>query len=192
MPLKLKKKPKLSPEQPDIQEEVEINAGPTPEEEAEAFWTQLSDTSADTPDVSTLSSAAMELVVEKAIDERGTVLAEEAAMKARQKVLTAQKNLTESLLLNLPAVQEMGAEETMDLTTDRFAVTVGKIGTSRSVTDEGKGILKDLLTEADFTSLATFKVTDMDKYLSKADRDKVMETKLTKRSVSIKALAEKS
>ena len=66
-----------------------------------------------------------------------------------------------------------------------LAVTLGKKGVSRSVTEEGKYKLAKMLTEEQFVSLATFKLTDLDNYLTKPQREEVMETSHTNRSIKV-------
>lgn len=125
-------------------------------------------------------------LIEKMINKRGSLMQEEEALKVRLKEIADQKAEMEELLRKHPALLELDPEETLPLETEDYVAIIGKMGSARSVTAEGKDKLMEFLGAEKFVTLAKFGITDLDNYLTLTQREQVMTSEPTKRTIVIK------
>jgi hypothetical protein len=123
----------------------------------------------------------------KTIDEVGKLQVEAAPVLSQIKALQAKlaplaaawaKLQAYADALNLPDDPEYHAEIGAE-----FIAEIGAKGRSRSVKDKIK--LIEMLGEEMFLQLAEVKLGDIDKYLTQPQRDEVLKTERTKRSVKV-------
>jgi len=128
--------------------------------------------------------------LQAALEQRSEVIEEEAKLKARLEEIARDKKALEVQLRKLgdhhPAMKTDDSELEFDL--GGMHVKIGKKGTKRELTDEGKKKLLDLLTSEDLFKLANFKLGDLDDYLTAKQRDQVLQTSRSDRSVKAEPL----
>lgn len=119
------------------------------------------------------------------IDIIGNDLERSALLKQEQAEIAARKKKAEEGILEIVEEMELSPEETEELLTDLYALKIGKLGTSRFVDTED---LKDMHNHVgdDFYNLVKPSLTDMDKYLDGATKDKFISSKFTKRTLTVK------
>lgn len=134
-------------------------------------------------------SVAYDEMVES-IKARVKVAAEEAKLKARLAELAKTKKDMETKVRKFASLMEdKGVYDPYDKYTlygDGSLVEIGKRAQVRSVTDEGKEALVDMLSEVDFFKLVQFKLGDLDAYLTPEQLQKVLKIEPGDRSISLK------
>ena len=124
------------------------------------------------------------------IEQRLEVLEEEAKLKLRlEEIGRGKKKLEEQLREVANDVKSLGEDDTLEIDFAGAHIKVGKKGTSRTLTDEGKVKLVDMLDEKDLIKLANFKLGDLDNYLTAKQREQVLVETRTDRSLKIEPIS---
>lgn len=174
MALKLKKK---------TEEHVKVTAKPKAKPKA----TVLENVPSSVEDFLALPENVQAMALEAMINKRGHNMAEEVTLKKKLAEISKQKKEIETILRALPQLEDLDFDETVDLETEEFLATIGKMGTSRYVDEDQKLVLREMLGEENFIKLANFKLTDLDKYLTGVQKQQVISAENSERSITIKA-----
>lgn len=125
------------------------------------------------------------------LEQRSEVLDEESKLKSRLAEIERDKKALEKALREMaPSMEGLeNDDDEVEFTLGGMFVKLGKKGTSRELTSEGKKKLLDLLTPDDLFALANFKLGDLDNYLTAKQREAVLKTSRTDRSLKLEPTA---
>jgi len=123
------------------------------------------------------------------VDAVGSHLAEVDKVKKQIKAMQAKlKTLQEDEVRLQTAIDELPLDDEANesIVGERFRAVIGPRGQSRSISD--MGLVREMLGDELFMQLATVRLGDVDNYLTLPQREKVIETTRTKRSVKVEKI----
>lgn len=118
------------------------------------------------------------------VDEIGALAEEEKQIKARLAKIAEERNKLFGRLNEIADAEGLDQDDTQKFEGDEYVVTLGKRGTSRSIVDM-EAIFHALGHET-FLSLCSFPLGKVDDHLNAKERDAVLETTRTIRSMTVK------
>ena len=111
----------------------------------------------------------------KPVSKIRTMIDSLAEINEEYKRLGDAKKDLETLLKKYFEEKELTAEEDYIFVGELFQCDLGQMGMKRTIKDIR--MVKEVLGEVPFMNIATVKLSDLDKYLSKAELDKVLDSK---------------